>query len=218
MSDEEKKKEKIKEEKKIAKLEKQKIKQQRQVTRNKYMFFGTLPIVVFIIIMGITNRATQNNYIYVYYEVESNIKLVLNKDYKVVKVEDEQNLLDISIEDNTINQATKIIIDTFKEQKELNDVSDVVLISVENDNYIKLEIEKSIEDGIIPLIQTVSNKEDLDRLVNIYSITKQKANLVRKINEKDNDYDIIELVNLSIKQLYDILNGKAEIISHKQTL
>lgn len=151
-------------------------------------------------------------------EVNPSIEIQVNQHERVLDVnvlnEDGQALLgDMALSGTDLDVALNAIIGSMLRNGCLSELSNTILISVDNGDPSKSaklqerltrEINTLFETDAFSgavLSQTLSDKEALQTLADTYEITMGKTQLIREITEKNTLYRFEELVPLSINQL-----------------
>ena len=159
------------------------------------------------------------------FDVNPSIELKINTSEKVISAaalnEDAKEVLgNMKLEGSDLTVAVNAIIASLIRNGYIDELSNAILISVDNEDEQKgAELEKRLAKEISDLLssenfdskvisQTIKRSEEIARLAKEYGITSGKAQLIKQIIDKDSNYSFVNLSPLTINQLNRILSGE----------
>lgn len=191
-------------------------KEKRKEIKNKIdkvILIASTPIILFFLIMMIVNIFLKQE-IVVSFESDSIVNVVLNKDYDVLRIEDEGNIVKYTnFNDMEIDDITKIILSSLITNDELTTANNNILITMDNSWKLEEEILEEINEvsfeykfTINPIIQVLDNSDEITMITNNYNITIGKAIYITKIQEQYSNYTTEYLASISINELVTLSN------------
>ncbi len=158
-------------------------------------------------------------------DVNPSIELLINNKERIIEAnalnEDAKTVIgDMDFKGSDLSVAVNAIIGSMVRNGYIDELSNAILITVDNDDQkkgAKLEKKLSREIGKILsgeglngeiISQTVKKDKKLTKLAEEYGITSGKAQLIQKIINKDSKYSFTDLAPLSIHQLNMIISGE----------
>ncbi len=159
-------------------------------------------------------------------DVNPSIELEVSKDEKIIKAiakndDAEKVLKDMNLEKTDVDVALNAIIGSMITKGYINDLSNSILVSVENDDKIKgEELRKKLAAKIESIIGTdkikgsilsqniTNNNTEANELSQKYNISLGKATLILDILASDSTLKVEDLVNMSINELNVISESK----------
>ncbi len=220
---------KVKKERKIIMTEK------RKKFNWKLSFTFASCILLLIIGGGLFYNYNLNNKIDSIIDIDVNpsIELQINKKDKIVKYvalnDDAKNILqDMDLKNVDIDLALNAIIGSMVTKGYLDDLSNSILISVDNDDEVKAEqirqrlankIDSILNTGKIQgsvLSQTLSsnnNLNDAEKLAKKYNISLGKAQLIIDVLNSNSLLKEEDLVNLNINEINVLTQSKSNGLS-----
>ncbi len=195
---------------------------------------------LFLVLLGGTYYFYQRNYLVdsvIQIDVNPSIQLEVNQKDKVMKCvalnDDAKDIIkDMDFQNVDIDVALNAIIGSMVTKGYLDDLSNSILISVDNNDEKKAEEmrQKLVEkiDNILNtdkingsvLSQTLSNKEEkkevseAEALAEQYHISVGKAKLILDVVENNPLLKVEDLVTLSINEINVLTQGKEDSLSH----
>ncbi len=224
----------------FAKILSQKQKERRfdymEKKTNHWGLFWKLAIAVFlIVIMGGMIFSYQSNQLYSTIELDVNpsIEIKVNKKDRVISCtalnEDAKDIIkDMDFKDADIDLALNAIIGSMVTKGYLNDITNSILISVDNKDEKEAEALRqrlsSKIDAILNsdkiegsvLSQTITNKQsEAEEIADKYHISLGKAEYILEVIKNRPLLKVEDLVNLSINEI-NVLTQGAEVNINKQ--
>lgn len=186
---------------------------------------GVLLILIVTPTIYFTSQSKPSSYVDL--DVNPSIELVLNKKEQVVeaiaKNEDAKEILkDMDLEKTDIDVALNAIIGSLVTNGYIDELSNSILISVENKDKAKAEeLRKKLTEKIESIIgteniegsilsQSISDNKEAEKLAKKHHISTGKANLILELLAKDPLLKEEDLINMTINELNILSEEKAE--------
>lgn len=222
---------------KKTKKERKTIVKEKNKKFNWWLPLATAMLILIVLTGGIYHNYSLNNTVDSIIDIDVNpsIELQVNKKEKIIKCvplnEDAKNILaDMDFKDVDIDVALNAIIGSMVTKGYIDDLSNSILISVDNKDEVKAEeLRKKLVtkiDNILNtdkikgsvLSQTISNKGDensnkIDELAKKYNISTGKAKLILNVLENNSLLQEEDLVNLTINEINVLTQGKKNSIT-----
>lgn len=200
--------------------------------RSIVKYFAATAAVLVVIVGAITGfsiyRSINAIDSVISFDVNPSIELEISRDEKVIRAnpinsDAEKVLGDMELKGSHLDVAVNAIIGSMVKEGFISELSNSILVSVDNDDpkksaELQARISGDIEDilkndsinGAV-LSQSVSHNNDEERLADKYGITIGKAQLISKIISSDKRYTFEQLVPLSINELNLLCSSGSEI-------
>lgn len=158
------------------------------------------------------------------FDVNPSLELDINKKEKVIEAkalnQDAEKVLgDMKLEGSDISVAVNAIIGSMLRNNYIDELSNSILISVDNKNEKRSEdLKERLSKEVIDILntddfegavisQTIKEEDETSELAKNHGITKGKAQLIQQIIKADTEYKFADLASLSINELNLILSG-----------
>lgn len=168
-------------------------------------------------------------------DVNPSVEIQVNQKERVLKVvplnEDGRTIVgDMDFTGSDVNVAVNAMIGSMLQNGYLSELTNSVLISVDNKNTTKgVELQERLTEEVNKLLQTdtfhgailsqtVSKNEELQQLADTYGITLGKAQLIQDILEENSRHTFEELASLSINELNLLLQKESTENSKVESL
>ncbi len=190
--------------------------------RNSWVRIGAIAASLVLVLglglgFGIYNIANKVTSV-VALDVNPSLEIRLNKNEKVVDVEalnadGEKIIDDMDLEGSDLDVAVNALLGSMLKNGYLNDITNSILVSVENDDPKKCaELQAAVSARVNDVLntdafkgavlsQTVNKNNTLEELADEYDISIGKAQLIQTIINQNNRYEFADLALLSINQL-----------------
>lgn len=196
--------------------------------RNKFSLakLGAVAAAVLMVVGLFGSMSSSKMDSTVFLDVNPSIELIVNKNdriksAKALNSDAERIMEDMNLKNTDLEVGVNAIIGSMLKNGYISDLSNSILVSVENKNEAKNEeLQKKITDQINDVLgvanveaavlsQSVNKKTpEVDVLCEKYGISKGKAELILSIREKDPKLLEKDLVGLTINELNLIMDSK----------
>ena len=189
----------------------------------KKIIIISIIVLLFLIGIGVTygiHLHKENNKVYsvITIDVNPSLKLSLNKDDKVLKVEalnkDAEVIEEKAIVGKKIDKAIEVVVDKLEEEGYLKEA---ILINVESDKkelkgIVEEEVKKVTEEKVEVIVQSIEVTKEIKKVAEENNISESKAAYVLEQIKDIEEIDIKDVVDKNIEEVKTVVEEKKEEI------
>lgn len=212
--------------------------QQKQRIRKKKILYKSIVSIAAIFVIVFTtaisiNMVKQYNTVdsRICFDINPSIVLEINKSEKVLsaqaKNKDAEKALEgLNLKGENLSKAVDIVINAVVKHRYLDEKSNSVLVSVDNQDFKKgEELQKKLSEKVSKtlqkegvegsvLSQSLDKTPETKKLADEYGISEGKTQLINEILKIKEDYTFEDLTNLSINELNLLCDSGKDIKGH----
>ena len=212
-------------------INKKNVKSNKNNKKKRFIYIGVACIIILTLLI-IYLLINKNSYSIVTIDVNPSIELKLNSSDRIVDYEVDDNLeifiSDMDLKNTDIIVALNAIIGSMVRNDYINDLSNSVLVSVQNvdvnkslalENLLVKEIDDILKDSNIDgsvIGLTLSSSDNLNGVADANDISLGKAKLITALVQVNNLLNIKDLAKLTINELNTLDVDKLGSASSKQ--
>lgn len=193
--------------------------------KKKIILIASIILAILLIGIGVTygiHMHKENNRVYsvITIDVNPSLKLSLNKDDKVLKVEalnkDAEIIEEKDLKGKEINKALDVVVDKLEENGYLKEEG-TILINVESKkkelkSIVETEVKKVTEEKVEVVVQEIEVTEEIKKIAEENNISESKAAYVLEQIKDVEEIDIKDVVDKNIEEVKVVVEEKKEEI------